>query len=70
MLGVGKRFRSSEWVVPRVGLQTQPGELVVLHGANGSGKSSLLRMMTGISRVIVGDISGRPATIDSPRPGA
>lgn len=63
VLGVGKRYRSGEWVVRDVSLQLQPRDLVVFEGANGSGKSSLLRMMAGISRVTVGDISGRPATI-------
>jgi ABC-type Fe3+/spermidine/putrescine transport system ATPase subunit len=61
MLGVGKRY-SGDWVVRDVSLQLQPGELVVFEGASGSGKSSLLRMIAGISRVSGGDIDGRPKT--------
>jgi ABC-type uncharacterized transport system ATPase subunit len=63
LLGVGKRYRTSGWIVRDVGLQIEPGELVVFEGANGSGKSSLLRMIAGVSRLTAGEISGRPTTI-------
>jgi ABC-type multidrug transport system ATPase subunit len=61
MLGIGKRY-SGDWVLRDVSLQLQPGELVVFEGANGSGKSSLLRMIAGLTRASAGVIEGRPAT--------
>lgn len=63
LLGVGKRYRTSGWIVRDVNLQVTPGELVVFEGANGSGKSSLLRMIAGISRISAGEILGRPPAI-------
>jgi sulfate transport system ATP-binding protein len=46
---VTKRFGSGQVVVDRVSLDVQTGELFVLLGASGSGKSTILRMLAGLT---------------------
>jgi ABC-type Mn2+/Zn2+ transport system ATPase subunit len=63
LLDVGKRYRGEDWVVRDVNLSIAPGELVVLRGSNGSGKSSLLRMIAGVARLSSGSITGRSPVV-------
>ncbi|HEY2797557.1 MAG TPA: ATP-binding cassette domain-containing protein [Thermoanaerobaculia bacterium] len=46
---VTKRYGSGQVVVDRVSLEVQTGELFVLLGASGSGKSTILRMVAGLA---------------------
>jgi sulfate/thiosulfate transport system ATP-binding protein len=45
---VTKHFADSQVVVDRVSLEVETGELFVLLGASGSGKSTILRMIAGL----------------------
>lgn len=46
--------------------QLKPGAALIVEGANGSGKSSLLRLLTGLTTPVAGDIhwQGKPITQD------
>ena len=58
-------------VIEHVSLTIQPGELVVLIGANGTGKSTLLRLIAGLLVPDAGhiEIEGRPLAGTDPRVG-
>jgi ABC-2 type transport system ATP-binding protein len=61
--GVGKRYGFRQpWVVREVRLEIRPGALVRLEGKNGTGKSTLLRMIAGVSVPTKGTVTGRPIT--------
>jgi NitT/TauT family transport system ATP-binding protein len=45
---VSKRYGNGQVVVDRVSLEVRTGELFVLLGASGSGKSTILRMLAGL----------------------
>ncbi len=61
--GVGKRYGlRMPWVVRDVSLEIEPGRLVRLEGRNGTGKSTLLRVIAGVSTPSEGSVSGRPVT--------
>ncbi|MFC4452695.1 ABC transporter ATP-binding protein [Deinococcus sonorensis] len=51
-----------------VSLEVHPGEIVVLLGANGAGKSSLFRTLSGLQRPSSGDAlyGGQPLTLGRP----
>jgi branched-chain amino acid transport system ATP-binding protein len=53
-----------------VSLEVREGETVALIGANGAGKSSLLRAVTGLRRLRSGTISFAGERIDGERPDA
>ena len=57
--------RGQEWLFRDFSFSVKPGELVWLRGQNGSGKTSLLRIVAGLSRPEAGTI-----TITGGRPGA
>jgi ABC-2 type transport system ATP-binding protein len=57
------RFRA----VDRVSFRVSPGELYGLLGANGAGKTTIIKLLTGILRPSSG--TGRVAGIDMRRPG-
>jgi ABC-2 type transport system ATP-binding protein len=60
---VSKRYGWGQpWVVRDVSLQIEPGRLVRLEGKNGTGKSTLLRMIAGVSVPTRGTVTGRPIT--------
>jgi ABC-2 type transport system ATP-binding protein len=61
--GVGKRYGFRQpWVVRDVTLEIRPGELVRLEGRNGTGKSTLLRVIAGVSMPTKGTVTGRQIT--------
>ncbi|MGW0843339.1 ABC transporter ATP-binding protein [Streptomyces sp. NPDC002787] len=61
--GVGRRygFRGS-WVLRDVDLEIGPGALIRVEGANGTGKSTLLRVLAGLDAPTEGRVRGRPRT--------
>jgi ABC-2 type transport system ATP-binding protein len=61
--GVGKRYGFRQpWVVRDISLEIGPGTLVRLEGRNGTGKSTLLRVIAGVSVPTRGTVTGRPVT--------
>jgi tungstate transport system ATP-binding protein len=54
--GVGLRLGSRVQALANVDLHIQPGECVALVGANGSGKSSLLRVLHGVTQPSSGQL--------------
>ncbi|HUD37501.1 MAG TPA: ATP-binding cassette domain-containing protein [Streptosporangiaceae bacterium] len=61
--GVGKRYGFRQpWVVRDVSLDIGPARLVRFEGKNGTGKSTLLRMIAGVSVPSKGTVTGRPIT--------
>src|SRR5229473_2341867 len=52
---ISKRF-GGQWVVDNVSLEVADKELFVLLGSSGSGKSTILRMIAGLSRPTSGQI--------------
>jgi ABC-2 type transport system ATP-binding protein len=61
--GVGKRYGFRRpWVVRDVSLEIKSGGLVRLEGRNGTGKSTLLRVIAGVSMPTKGTVTGRPIT--------
>ncbi len=60
---VAKRYGiRSPWVVRDVSLEIPPGGLVRFEGKNGSGKSTILRVIAGVSEPSRGGVTGRPVT--------
>ncbi|MGX1543400.1 ABC transporter ATP-binding protein [Streptomyces adustus] len=63
LVDVGRRYGlRGPWVLRGVDLTVSPGTLVRLEGANGTGKSTLLRVLAGIDAPSEGRITGRPRT--------
>ena len=61
--GVGRRYGlRGPWVLRGVDLDVTPGTLVRVEGANGTGKSTLLRLLAGLDAPSEGRITGRPRT--------
>jgi len=62
--GVGRRYGlgGAPWVLRGVDLTLAPGTLTRIEGANGTGKSTLLRLLAGIDAPTKGRITGRPRT--------
>ncbi|MFD9000024.1 ATP-binding cassette domain-containing protein [Streptomyces sp. NPDC059582] len=60
---VGRRYGlRGPWILRGVDLTVAPGTLVRLEGANGTGKSTLLRLLAGIDAPTEGRVTGRPRT--------
>ncbi len=61
---VSKRYsRRGPTVLRDVDLAARPGAVIHVKGANGGGKSTLLRIIAGVSSPSAGKVSGRPATV-------
>ncbi|MFG2498102.1 ATP-binding cassette domain-containing protein [Streptomyces sp. NPDC048441] len=61
--GVGRRYAvGGPWVLRGVGFGIRAGTLVRIEGANGTGKSTLLRLLAGIDAPSEGRVVGRPRT--------
>ncbi|MFJ2773833.1 ATP-binding cassette domain-containing protein [Streptomyces sp. NPDC087300] len=61
--GVGRRYAlGGPWVLRGVALAVAEGTLVRIEGANGTGKSTLLRILAGIDAPSEGRREGRPRT--------
>jgi ABC-2 type transport system ATP-binding protein len=61
--GVAKRYGFRQpWVIRDVSLEIRPGALVRLEGRNGTGKSTLLKVIAGVSVPTKGTVSGRVIT--------
>src|SRR5947207_1594253 len=69
LANVSKRY-GSQTVVKHVSLEIGEGELFVLLGASGSGKSTILRMIAGLTTCDEGRIliKGREVTHLAPQP--
>jgi ABC-type multidrug transport system ATPase subunit len=63
LVGVGKRFWRGPFVFADVDLSIAGGEVLLVHGANGTGKSTLLRIVAGCLAPTTGRVLGRPATV-------
>ncbi|MFF8413467.1 ATP-binding cassette domain-containing protein [Streptomyces omiyaensis] len=62
LAGVGRRYGPrGPWVLRGVDLELPEGRLVRATGANGTGKSTLLRLVAGVDAPAEGRITGRPA---------
>ena len=60
---VAKRYGiRSPWVVRDVSMEIPPGGLVRFEGRNGSGKSTILRVIAGVCEPSRGCVTGRPVT--------
>lgn len=59
--------RGGRIVFARLDFALSAGEMLVLRGANGSGKSSLLRVMAGLTPVLSGDLYWGDGTIAADR---
>jgi ABC-type multidrug transport system ATPase subunit len=61
--GVGRRYGfRGPWVLRGVDLEILPGALIRVEGANGTGKSTLLRVLAGLDAPTEGRVTGRPRT--------
>jgi ABC-2 type transport system ATP-binding protein len=60
---VGKRYGLRQpWVVRDVSEEVAAGRLIRVEGANGTGKSTLLRVLAGAATPSAGRVTGRPRT--------
>jgi len=61
--GVSFAYRPGVPVLSGVSLSADPGEFVAIAGPNGGGKTTLLRLVLGLERPLVGEVRvfGRPA---------
>jgi ABC-type multidrug transport system ATPase subunit len=61
--GIGKRYGDGPWVLSDVDFDLSGGDVVAVVGGNGTGKSTLLRVLVGLSRPTVGVVRERPASV-------
>ncbi|AOR31485.1 ABC transporter [Streptomyces fodineus] len=63
LAGVGRRYGlRGPWVLRGVDLTLTPGTLTRIEGANGTGKSTLLRILARLDAPSEGRVTGRPRT--------
>ncbi len=61
---VGRRYGlRGDWILRDLGLELRPGSLVRFQGANGTGKSTLLRVLAGIDAPTEGRVEDRPRRV-------
>ncbi|WP_405984467.1 ATP-binding cassette domain-containing protein [Streptomyces sp. NBC_00872] len=61
--GVGRRYGlGGPWVLRGIDLDLPPRALIRVEGTNGTGKSTLLRLLAGIDTPTEGRLTGRPRT--------
>ncbi len=65
---VGKQFANGYIAIDRIDLTVNPGEIVSLVGASGCGKSTLLRIIAGLDRPSLGQVSIDGEVILKPHP--
>ncbi|QKW21249.1 ATP-binding cassette domain-containing protein [Kitasatospora sp. NA04385] len=73
LAGVGKRYgRGGRWILRDVALTLRPGGTVRIEGANGTGKSTLLKVLAGVERADLGtvEVSGSRAYVPERFPPA
>ncbi len=60
--GLGKRFPDGRWAVRGVDFTIEPGQVVVLAGRNGAGKTVLAKLLAGLIAPTEGELffEGRP----------
>jgi ABC-type multidrug transport system ATPase subunit len=64
LAGVGKRFgRRGAWVLEEIDWEVAPGSITVVQGDNASGKTTLLRIVAGVTRPTVGHVDRTGATV-------
>ncbi len=63
-----KRFANGRLALADVSLDVEPGEIVALVGASGSGKSTVLRLLAGLEAPTAGRALFRNVAIEGPRP--
>jgi ABC-type multidrug transport system ATPase subunit len=63
LAGVRKRYRGRLEVLAGVDLELVPGRPVAVVGGNGTGKSTLLRIVAGCTAPTAGTVSGRPRVV-------
>ena len=61
-------FRGDRLLFSGLNFRLRPGQLMQIEGANGSGKTSLLRILSGLSRPSEGEVHWRGRDILSQRP--
>jgi len=64
--GVSKTFGNTA-VLKGIELQVSPGEVLVLIGASGSGKSTVLRIMSGLEQADAGEVWVNAVPLHDPR---
>ncbi|MFI6544861.1 ATP-binding cassette domain-containing protein [Streptomyces prunicolor] len=63
LTNVGRRYGiHGPWILRAVNLELAPGTLTRIEGPNGTGKSTLLRLLARIDAPTEGKITGRPRT--------
>ena len=55
VINLGKRF-GRRWVLTKVNFKIEPGEVYALAGPNGSGKTTIIRMVTGLAFPSTGEV--------------
>ena len=60
LAGIGHRYRRGPWVLRDLDVDLAFGTVVGVSGANGTGKSTLLRIVAGVQRPGRGHVAGRP----------
>lgn len=63
MVAVGHRYGRGPWVLDRLDAELAFGTVVAVSGANGTGKSTVLRILAGVQRPRRGVVHGRPARV-------